>query len=61
MKHAALLQVVQVKAPPFDCTTALQIGCGSKKRKRLNLQQVNAFLKHDLPFKSKLVWPFTHP
>lgn len=51
----ARLQVVQVKAPPFDCTTALQIGCGSKKRKRLRHQQANAFLKRDLPFKAKLV------
>lgn len=48
-------QVTQVKAPPFDCTTALQIGCGSKKAKRLHVHQQRAFLKNELPFKSKLI------
>jgi hypothetical protein len=39
----------------LDCTTALQIGCGSKKAKRLHNAQKAAYLKKSLPFKAKLV------
>ena len=45
----------QVKVPPFDCTTALQIGCGSKKAKRMPSKEQGPFRKHNLPFKAKLV------
>eukprot|EP00892_Ulva_mutabilis_P010249 jgi/Ulvmu1/7597/UM038_0020.1 len=48
-------QVTQVKAFPRDCTTALQIGCGSKKAKRLHPSRQAFYLKYNLPFKAKLV------
>lgn len=51
----SVLQVTQVKAYPIDCTTALQIGCGSKKAKRLHPTRQSYFIKNDLPFKAKLV------
>lgn len=50
-------QVTQVKAFPRDCTTALQIGCGTKKAKRLHPARQAFYLKHNLPFKAKLVRP----
>lgn len=53
-KHA---QVTQVKAFPRDCTTAMQIGCGTKKAKRLHPARQAFYLKNNLPFKSKLVCP----
>lgn len=52
---ALMLQVTQVKVPPFDVTTSLQVGCGSKKAKRLPAVRQGFFLKNNLPFKSKLV------
>jgi hypothetical protein len=55
LRIRCIAQVTQVKARPLDCTTALQIGCGSKKAKRLHNAQKAAYLKKSLPFKAKLV------
>ena len=52
---SAMVQVTQVKVPPRDCTTALQIGCGSKKAKRLASPQQSFYIKNELSFKAKLV------
>ena len=51
------VQVTQVKAFPRDCTNAMQIGCGTKKAKRLHPARQAFYLKNNLPFKSKLVCP----
>jgi hypothetical protein len=51
------MQVTQVKALPHDCTTALQIGCGSKKGKRLKWHQQAFFQRRELPYKCKLERP----
>lgn len=59
LTRAALVQVTQVKVPPFDVTTALQVGCGSKKAKRLPVVRQRFYLKNNLPFKSKLVRTYT--
>lgn len=46
--------VTQVKVEGKDCTTALQVGCGLKKAKRLTKPEVGHFIKQGVPLKRKL-------
>lgn len=48
------LEVTQVKCPPHDEVTALQVGLGSKRAHRVPKSVRNHFEKNDLPVKQKV-------